>query len=136
MSIIKINYCIKGELYMKELNRTIGAFGEDLAINFLIRKNHTLIERNFRKRNGEIDIITKFKDIIVFTEVKTRYTLRYGLPCEAVDYKKQNKIKSIASYFIHINKLYNINIRFDVIQIFLNTYDDNYKIIYIEDAFR
>ena len=121
---------------MKELNKQIGNFGENLALNFLINKNHKLIKRNFKIRNGEIDLITTSNGIIVFTEVKTRYSNKYGSPSESVNYSKQNRIKNTASYFIYRNGFYNINIRFDVIEIILNHYDYNYKIIHIEDAFR
>ena len=121
---------------MKCINKNIGDYGENLALELLLNKNHKLLTRNFRKRNGEIDLITKIDDILVFTEVKTRYSNKYGYPLESVNNSKQNTIKNTASYFIYLNNLYNINVRFDVIEIFLNNYDESHKIIHIEDAFR
>ena len=121
---------------MKSINKNIGDFGENLALELLVNKNHKLLTRNFRRRNGEIDLITTINHILVFTEVKTRYSNKYGYPSEAVNYSKQNTIKKIASSFIYLNNFYDMNVRFDVIEIFLNHYDESYKIIHTEDAFR
>lgn len=121
---------------MNELNKVIGNYGEDLALSYLISHNHKLIKRNYKKRNGEIDIITTFKDIIVFTEVKTRSNNFYGKPCEYVDTHKQNRIKSLAKYFINVNKYYDYYIRFDVIEININNYNNEYNLNHLIDAFR
>ncbi|MBD7910435.1 YraN family protein [Clostridium cibarium] len=116
-------------------NKHIGNYGEDLATKFLQSKNHLILERNFRTARGEIDIISKIEDILIFTEVKTRYNKNYGFPSESINYFKVSTIKFIASYFIQKKKLYNLNIRFDVIEIYLNYYDENYRVNHIENAF-
>ena len=116
--------------------RDLGNYGEDLACSYINSKKYEIIERNFRKRNGELDIIAKKDDILIFIEVKSRYSTYLCSPREAVNYLKQKTIKNLARYFIHINNLYDFYVRFDVIEIYLNNYDDNYTITHLEDAFR
>lgn len=121
---------------MNNLNKPIGYYGEDLASIYLQKANHIILDKNFTKRNGEIDIISKIKDILVFTEVKTRFSKSYGSPLESITLEKQKRIKYTASYYIHVKGFYNINVRFDVIQILLNYYNSDYNISHIPDAFR
>lgn len=98
-----------------------GKYGEEQACNYLERKNYKILEKNFLCRQGEIDIIAKSaRGELVFVEVKTRSSLKYGMPCEAVTPKKINNIIYSAKYYIFKNRLYNIDIRFDVIEIFLH----------------
>lgn len=120
---------------MKKENKNIGFYGESLACTYLKNKNHLIISRNFRTRKGEIDIISKINDIIVFTEVKSRYSTDFGFPREAVTTTKQHIIKNTAFYFLYIKNLNNINVRFDVIELVFNYYNNNYKINHIENAF-
>ncbi|MCR4944176.1 MAG: YraN family protein [Clostridium sp.] len=120
---------------MKKENKNIGNYGENLACDFLSKKNHLILKRNFRNAHGEIDIISKIDNIIVFTEVKSRYSLDFGHPCEAITFSKIRTIKNTASYYLYINKIRNINIRFDVIEITLNYYNNKYKINHTENAF-
>lgn len=120
---------------MKKYNYEIGRYGESLACKFLKEKNYKIIHNNFSTKLGEIDIISLYDDTIIFTEVKSRYNSKYGLPCESVNYRKQRNIIKIAKFYIYINKLYNYNIRFDVCEIYLNNSDEDYKINYIENAF-
>lgn len=117
-------------------NKNIGAYGEELATEYLNTINHIILAKNFRIKKGEIDIVSRIEDIIVFTEVKTRYTNTYGTPKESVTFSKQNTIKLIASYFIYKNNLYTCNVRFDVIEINLNYYNNDFKINHLNDAFR
>lgn len=121
---------------MKKDNKNIGNYGEDLVSNFLKNNNHKILHRNFRAYSGEIDIISIFNNILIFTEVKTRFSKEYGLPFEAVTKSKQQNIKKLASYYIYFYKLKNYYVRFDVAEIYLNNFDNSYKINIIEDAFR
>ena len=77
---------------MKELNKLKGTYGEDLACKELEKNGYVILKRNFRYRNGEIDIIAEKDGIIIFVEVKLRTSTEKGMPCEAVDIKKQKKI--------------------------------------------
>ncbi len=99
--------------------RSIGTAGEKIAQEYLKENNYFIIEMNFRyKRLGEIDIIARENNYICFIEVKMRSTLEFGLPREAVNYRKQENIRKLASIFIGKNKLYNANIRFDVVEVY------------------
>ncbi|MDU5107815.1 YraN family protein, partial [Clostridium sp.] len=86
---------------MKRYNKDIGSYGEDLAIDYLKNKGYTIVARNFRNRNGEIDLVCKYLDIIIFIEVKSRYSYHFGLPRESVTYFKQKKIIYISKYFLY-----------------------------------
>ncbi|WP_294371551.1 YraN family protein [uncultured Clostridium sp.] len=121
---------------MKKFNKIVGNFSEKLAAEFLIQKGYSILELNFRNRLGEIDIICLKENILVIVEVKGRYNLNYGYPQESVNYKKQNSIIKTAYCYISYKKFFNINIRFDVIEILLNTNNSLYKINHIKDAFR
>ena len=95
-----------------------GKIGENIAKKYLISLGMTIICSNYRTKFGEIDIIAKLENKIIFVEVKSRMSKDYGLACEAVDYKKASKITSVAKYYISTNNLKNYEIRFDVIEIY------------------
>lgn len=100
--------------------RTEGTTGEKIAQEYLIENNYSIVTTNFRfKRLGEIDIIAREGDYICFIEVKLRSTLDFGLPREAVNFRKQENIRKLAGIFIGQNKLYNANIRFDVVEVYV-----------------
>ena len=92
--------------------------GENISLKYLEKIGYKILEKNFSCRQGEIDIIAKDKLEIVIIEVKTRSNLNYGNPREAVDKNKKNHIYNSAKYYIHVNKLENNYIRFDVIEIY------------------
>lgn len=112
-------------------NKQKGELGEDIAREYLIDKGFEIIESNYRIKTGEIDIISKTDDEIIFIEVKSRSNIRYGYPVEAVNYKKIKKIINTAKHYILVNNLHNKKIRFDVIEIYLN----NKKVNHIISAF-
>lgn len=113
-------------------NKSTGIIGENLACNYLLNKGYIILERNFRSKVGEIDIIAKANEVIVFIEVKTRNNNYYGLPYESVDYRKQQKIIWAAKSYINLNKLSNYQYRFDIIEIYMKSKN---KINHIQDAF-
>lgn len=95
-----------------------GKIGEEIATKYLKQNNYKIIERNFRCKQGEIDIIAKEKEEIVFIEVKTRSNIMYGRPSEAVNEAKQKHIKRAAKYYVYLNHLENCYIRLDVIELY------------------
>lgn len=100
------------------IRHNLGQTGEDVAEIYLLKKHYKIIERNFSCRQGEIDIIAKDKDEIVFIEVKTRTNKRYGEPIDAITYyKKKHIIKSI-KYYLYIKNLENAFVRIDVIEVY------------------
>lgn len=106
-----------------------GKMGEDLVCVFLAEKGYTILERNFHSRWGEVDVIAKDGDVVVFVEVKTRKNADYGRPCEYVTPSKMKKL--IKTAFIYLNGE-ECEMRFDVAEVFYGTEN---KINYIENAF-
>ncbi|MCI9177359.1 MAG: YraN family protein [Clostridia bacterium] len=98
--------------------QNLGKQGEEYAAQYLQTQGYQIIEKNFRCKQGEIDIIAKDKKEYVFVEVKTRTSLQYGMPREAVNSKKQKHIWNATKYYLYKNKLENKFIRFDVIEIY------------------
>ena len=99
--------------------RRFGIIGEKIAQGYLKNNGYEVLETNFYTKKGEIDIIVKKDNYIIFVEVKTRNNLEYGTPAMSVNNTKKKHIKSAAKIFIHINGLYKYNIRFDVIEIII-----------------
>ncbi|MCD8364462.1 MAG: YraN family protein [Clostridiales bacterium] len=81
--------------------RKVGSLYEERAADWMKRRGYQVLARNFRCRFGEIDIIAKKDGCIVFVEVKYRSGSSYGVPQEAVDYRKQQRISNAASYFLY-----------------------------------
>jgi putative endonuclease len=97
--------------------REIGEMGELQGINFLKKAGYKIVEKNFSVKAGEIDVIAKDKDYLVFVEIKFRTTREFGPPVEAVDKKKQNKIIRSALLYLKANRIIGANVRFDVLSI-------------------
>lgn len=108
-----------------------GRAGESIALRYLTNNRANILETNYRINSGEIDIIAKINEELVFIEVKSRTSTKFGYPAEAVDYRKIRKIVNTAKYYILKNNLNNVPIRFDVIEIYLN----DKKINHIVNAF-
>lgn len=110
----------------------IGETGESIAAKFLQKQGHDILERNFRFRHGEIDIISFTKGLVVFTEVKTRTNVNYGDPKDAVDVFKRRQIYMTAEYYLANRSTFYRGARFDVIEVFLT---DQPMIHHIKNAF-
>ena len=117
-------------------NQLIGKTGEEIAAEYLLDIGYKIITRNFRCKQGEIDIIAKDKYELIFIEVKTRTTIKYGKPVEAVNELKQKHIEKVIKYYLIKNKVTNINIRIDVIEVYLKYKQNKYaaKINHIKNA--
>jgi len=96
----------------------LGKNGEEAAEEYLKKKGYNIIERNFRSKVGEIDIIALDENYIVFIEIKTRSNVEYGLPSEAVTERKIKHIYRTAQYFLYSRNLENENARIDVIEVY------------------
>ena len=106
---------------MSNYKQQIGNYGESSACNFLKKNNYNIIARNYRCKQGEIDIIAKDtkKNELVFVEVKTRSNSKYGTPAQSVTWNKLKHIYNASNFYLFVNKLHDICIRFDVIEVFL-----------------
>jgi len=99
-------------------NRATGKTYEDEAVKYLESKGFAIIQRNFWCKIGEIDIIAQKDGYIIFIEVKYRKNKTKGEPWEAVNYKKQQKIKNVARYYLMLHHYQeNTPCRFDVVTI-------------------
>ena len=117
------------------VNQTLGKFGENKACNYLEKTNYKIIERNFRCRQGEIDIIAKdlSKNELVFIEVKTRLNFNFGRPAQSVNYIKQKHILNVSKYFLLKNSIKKTFIRFDVIEVFVK--NSEFQINHLKQIF-
>ena len=115
--------------------RTLGSFGEEQAARYLRRKGYRIVERNFRCRQGEIDLIARKGKYLVFVEVKLRKDERFGAAREFVTPAKQSRILAAARLYLaeHEEEL---QPRFDVIEIYApNGEKGPIRIEHLEDAF-
>lgn len=95
-----------------------GNFGEDLALKHLKAKGYKILDRNYRSRYGEIDIIAKHGEYYVFIEVKLRQDDRYGGGAGAITPSKQSKIIKTAQIYLAQNNIYDCPVRFDVVLVY------------------
>ncbi len=115
--------------------KQIGDKGENYAVKYLKKHRYKILERNYRKPYGEIDIIAENKEYLVFVEVKARKLNTLIEPSYAVNQKKQYHLRNTAQAYIKENKI-DRPCRFDVCEVYVNS--DNLKLIninYIENAF-
>lgn len=101
-------------------NKDIGDAGEYFACEYMAASGYEILERGFRCRMGEIDIIAAKDGAIVFLEVKTRTGTTFGRPAEAVDPRKLTHIKRCAEIYLQRTDRYWDDVRIDVIEIFVN----------------
>lgn len=113
----------------------IGKFGEDIASKYLEAKGYKIKERNYRTFLGEIDIVCEYKGNIIFVEVKTRRSNKFGSPEEAVNFIKQQKIIKNALCYLSKYHLWKKNCCFDVISISISNHKDIKRIKHIRNAF-
>ncbi len=118
---------------MTEKRLTLGKKGEDFAADFLIKKGYKIKERNYKSALGEIDIIALSGATIVFIEVKTRSSLKFGLPFEAVTKRKQHQITKTALYYMSKKKINETAARFDIVSVILK--GERMEAELIENAF-
>ncbi|HET8574215.1 MAG TPA: YraN family protein [Edaphocola sp.] len=111
----------------------LGKNGEKIARQFLIDKGHHILAVNFRYGHKEIDIISAVRDMVIFSEIKTRSSLYYSFPEEAVTTAKQMLIKSAAEHFLDDHPGFR-QCRFDVISIVLRS-NELIQIRHYEDVF-
>lgn len=111
------NGLIKPKTVGKHTNKAIGDYGERLAIKYLKKQGYKILKTNYKLKIGEIDIIALDGEFLVFVEVKYRSTALYGLPNEAVDKYKREKIKRVAMYYLMEKDMLEAYVRFDVVQI-------------------
>lgn len=110
----------------------LGTLGEQMACDYIRKKDFEIIERNYRFKKNEIDIIAKKYNQLIIIEVKTRQTAEIGEPWKAVTRNKQKQIIQVANYYVQSNKI-ELETRFDIISIVHNSYRT--ELTHLEDAF-
>ncbi len=111
----------------------LGKRGEDLALAFLELKGYEMVERNWRYRRAEIDIIARLDEKLIFIEVKTRSSEAFGAPEEFVSSRKQDLVaRAAGAYILKVN--HDWLIRYDVVAVLLLP-DGTHRIEHFEDAF-
>jgi putative endonuclease len=108
---------INKEYFMKQENREKGKLGEELAVQELEKKGYQILERNFSTRFGEIDIIAKDGEVVVFVEVKAKTGILMGTPEEMIDASKLKRVENMAYVYLGQQKAL---CRIDVVAIVLD----------------
>ena len=101
-------------------NLALGAMGEELAAQRLVEAGMRIVDRNWRCRHGELDLVAVDGDTVVFVEVKTRSGLGFGSPAEAVTYAKQRRIRMLAQRWLAESDRHWPQVRFDVVAVLVD----------------
>lgn len=110
----------------------LGKKGEQLAVDFLLKNNYEIVERNYRFNKAEVDIIAKKACILAIVEVKTRSTSDFGNPQDFVKPKQIQRLVKAVDEYVNANEL-NVEVRFDIMAIVKE--GNGYKIEHLENAF-
>ena len=98
--------------------QALGTRGEELAAAFLTRAGLEVVARNYRSRLGEIDLVARDRDELVFVEVKTRSSTAFGEPAEAVSPRKARRLRTLAARWLAERRPpYTTELRFDVVSV-------------------
>lgn len=99
--------------------QALGKRGEDLALDYFLKRKYRLLERNYRCSLGEADLVFEKDKSLVFVEVKTRTSRLFGEPEEAVSFHKKRKLAQIAEFYLKESRFAGSEIRFDVLSVVL-----------------
>jgi putative endonuclease len=118
---------------MQTKRQVLGKEGEEIAESYLTKKGYRLVERNYRCRGGEVDLIVLDRRVIVFVEVKARNDASFGSPLESVHPRKQQRMTRAALIFLSEHKLHHRDARFDVVGISFG--GDKPAVEHVQNAF-
>jgi putative endonuclease len=110
----------------------LGKLGEDLAVDFLIKNDYEILETNYIFQKAEIDIIARKNNLLAVVEVKTRSSIDFGLPQDAVKPKKIQLLVKVVNEYVVSNDL-DVEVRFDIVAI--HKLKGTFVIEHLEDAF-
>jgi putative endonuclease len=97
--------------------QALGKRGEDLACDELRRLGYAILDRRFRTRCGELDIVARDGEVFVFVEVKARSSSNFGIPFESVTWQKRQRLSAMAESYLFLKRLKGVACRFDVVSI-------------------
>ena len=115
---------------------TLGRRAEDLAVDYLKARGYTVVARNWRRREGELDLVMAREDLCVFVEVRSRTGVERGHPLETVNASKRARVLRAARLYLDEEKPTGTTFRFDVVGVTFSVDDSPPDIIHIEDAFQ
>lgn len=116
--------------------KLLGSYGEQLALDHILRHQYKLLGQNWRCRTGELDLIAEVEGIVVFIEVRTRrLTGTFGTAQESVNFRKQRQVRETAQLFLQQRRWFDRQIRFDVIAVHIDATGTNHQIDHIVNAF-
>jgi len=107
----------------------LGRLGEEKSIRYLQDKGYKILERNYKTKLGELDIIARDSETICFIEVKTRSFQDKGDPLESITSDKQHRLSKLALSYLKINNLLNRKARFDVVSVYQDCQQTNIRLI-------
>ena len=99
---------------MTRARRALGIAGEDVAAAWYVARGYEVLDRNWRCREGELDLVVRSGPTVVFCEVKARSSLRFGSPFEAVTADKRRRLRSLAAAWLRASGVRAAEILFDV----------------------
>ena len=114
----------------KRVNKR-GKTGEDLAVKYLETHGYRVLDRNYTTEIGEVDIFATDEHTLIAVEVKSRLSLEYGTPAEAVGYEKVKKISQVTAQYIKRFRLFGVQVRYDIMEVYL----ENKTVNHIVNAF-
>ncbi len=117
---------------MKFFNKKTGFIGEDLATEELKKKGYAILERNFSNKFGEIDIIARDKNVLIFVEVKTKIGEYFGLPEEMISKGKLQRVRNMATIYM---KGVSLPCRIDVVAIVLTPENELVRLTHYENVY-
>jgi len=117
----------------KSCTKGTGSKGEEIAATYLARKGYHILSRNYRCRYGEIDIVARDGETLVFVEVKAGRSKSFGAPETWVDRRKQEHLGNAAASYLEDHEIDNVDCRFDVVAIWLGR--NGPRVQHIENAF-
>ena len=101
----------------------IGAYGERVAGAFVRRHGYKVLTRNYKTTDGEIDLVCRHGDVLVFVEVKTRAEVDFVRPAEAIDARKEEALRQAARRYLELLQVEEVTYRFDAVEVQLKTGD-------------
>jgi len=115
--------------------RALGKHGEETGAAWLGARGMRIVERNYRCRLGEIDLVGEIDETLVFVEIRSRSSDNWGTPAESVNYRKQRKLRQLAAWYLGQSGREGSACRFDVLSLLFDEGWENAKIEWIRDAF-
>ena len=114
--------------------RDVGILGEKLAQDFLKKRGYRILETNYRCPEGEIDIVARYKDFLVFVEVRTKTSLKFGSPEESITFAKKERMRAAAFHYQQMHDNLPPLWRIDVVAVELDKKEKPSRIELIENA--